>query len=377
MRIFFIIDALIKGGIERRMLELIKTLSKDKKFDIYLISLNERVDYDYVYDLPIKFETIKRKVKKDFCLYVILYKKIKEFRPDIVHSWGSMASLLVAPIAKLLKTKFVNGYIGQAPLNVTLRDPFYVRGLLTFPLSDAIVSNSMAGLKAYRAPSKKSYCIYNGIDFKRFEGLKLISEVKKEILGNDSYKRILIGMLAAFEDRKDYATYINVALRMCKLNDKIYFICIGGGDNLESIKKMVPNDYLDTRIIFLGKRSDVESILQIIDIGVLLTNTKLHGEGVSNAIIEYMASSKPVIATRGGGTDEVIFDDKNGFLVDYAAEDQIIEKIECLLQNETKAKAMGKWGYDFVHEKFDINNASKIYIDLYQKLLSSKFVHQL
>jgi len=370
MKLFIIIDALIKGGTERRMLELVKTLSNDKNFEIYLVSLNDKVDYSYVYDLPIKFEAIERKVKRDISLYRRLYKNVKEFKPDIIHSWGTMSSLLLAPIAKLQGIKFVNGYIGQAPSKVKLSDKFYYRGLLTFPLSDAIVSNSMAGLKSYRAPQKKSFCIYNGIDFKRFENLKDPGNVKEDLFGSKDDTSFVVAMVAAFEDRKDYETYIKVAVKMCSQNASVKFLSIGGGDKFDSIKALVPAALLNTRILFLGKRADVESILQVIDIGVLLTNTTVHGEGVSNSIIEYMASGKPVIATRGGGTDEVVFDEKNGFLVDYAAENQVIEKIEILLRNKERAAAMGKEGYKLVHEKFDAIKMSQNYVDLYERLLN-------
>ena len=369
MKLMVFIDTLIDGGIERRMLELVKTLSKDKTYQIHLITLTDRVDYEYVYTLPIKFEIVKRKTKRDLSLYLTLYKKVKEFKPDIIHSWGSMSSIYLAPIALLQKIKFVNGYIGQAPLKISI--DYRIRNLLTFFISDAIVSNSKAGLHAYDTPEKKSYCIYNGMDFKRFENLKSPVKLKKEILGNENDKSFIVAMVAAFEERKDYDTFVKVAIEVCDSNDSIKFLLIGGGNNLENIVSKIPKKYLNTRILALGRISDIESILQIIDVGILLTNSKVHGEGVSNSIIEYMASSKPVIATRGGGTDEVVFDGKNGFLVDYAADKQIVEKIQKLFENRTMATEMGKNGYDFVHEKFDIVNVSQLYVDLYHKLLGT------
>lgn len=369
MKIMVLIDTLIDGGIERRMLELVKALSNDKNYTIYLISLTDRVDYNYVYELPIKFEIIKRRSRKDLSLYNKLYKRVKDFKPDIIHSWGTMSSVYLAPIAKLQGIKFVNGYIGQAPLRITTND--YIRNLLTFFISDAIVSNSVAGLKAYNAPKDRSICIYNGMDFKRFENLTPCHVIKKEVLGNENDDSFIVAMVAAFEKRKDYDTFIKTAIKLCEINPSIKFLLIGGGNDFESIKNMVPAECLNKRIFMPGRMPNIESILQIIDIGVLLTNSKVHGEGVSNSIIEYMASSKPVIATRGGGTDEVVFDGINGFLVDYAAEQQVIDKIQELFKDRAKAKEMGKKGRDMAIEKFDIVNMSKHYVDLYNKLLSA------
>ena len=364
-----VIDTLIDGGIERRMLELVKTLSKSGDYQIYLITLTDRVDYEYVYTLPIKFEIVKRKTKRDLSIYGKLYKRVKEFKPEIIHSWGSMSSIYLAPIALLQNIKFVNGYIGQAPLKISL--DYRLRNLLTFFISHAIVSNSKAGLKAYSAPEKKSHCIYNGMDFKRFENLKSPAKLKKDILGDENDQNFIVAMVAAFEERKDYDTFVKVAIELCDSNDSIKFLMIGGGNNLDNIISKIPEKYLNTRILAPGRISDIESILQIIDVGVLLTNSKVHGEGVSNSIIEYMASGKPVVATRGGGTDEVVFDGKNGFLVDFAADKQIVESIRKLFSDRKMAAEMGKNGYDFVHKNFDIVNVSQLYVDLYHNLLDT------
>ena len=75
--------------------------------------------------------------------------------------------------------------------------------------------------------------------------------------------------------------------------------------------------------------------MNIFDVGILLTNSMEHrGEGISNSIIEYMALAKPVVATRGGGTNEVVIDGQNGYLIDPFNEDQLIEKIKILVKNK-------------------------------------------
>jgi glycosyltransferase involved in cell wall biosynthesis len=128
-------------------------------------------------------------------------------------------------------------------------------------------------------------------------------------------------------------------------------------------------DAIKDKIIFLGKRSDVESIVNIFDVAVLLTNTEVHGEGISNSIIEYMALSKPVIATRGGGTDEVVIDNKNGYLIDFRSKNQLIEKIEIFINDNDKKLELGTKGNQMVHETFDLKIMTRKYIDAYKKVL--------
>lgn len=127
-----------------------------------------------------------------------------------------------------------------------------------------------------------------------------------------------------------------------------------------------------SKIIFLGKRSDIESIVNTFDVGILLTNTKVHGEGISNSIIEYMALGKPVIATYGGGTNEVVIENQNGYLIDAGNQDQLIKKIETLIENRDQGHDLGKKGKKMAYEKFDLKIMRDHYITIYQKLLKEK-----
>jgi glycosyltransferase involved in cell wall biosynthesis len=255
----------------------------------------------------------------------------------------------------------------DTPVKKNFSNPSWLRAKLSFPLSDVIIGNSNAGLAAYGASLKKSHCIYNGIDLSRFEHLKDKSALRKEIFGNPSSEIFVVGMVAAFEERKDYKTLIKAAISLAT-KDCMRFVLVGNGKNLANIKRSIPA-VLSDRIILTGKRSDVESIIQVFDVGILLTNTKVHGEGISNSIIEYMASAKPVIATRGGGTDEVVIDHETGYLIDPEDEGQLIEKIEMLMKDRVLMREMGKNGYRIVKSKFDLKIMMQNYISVYKELL--------
>jgi glycosyltransferase involved in cell wall biosynthesis len=373
MKILMVIDSLGKGGKERRMLELIKELTKQPgDFDIYLVSLTNTVDYKYVYDLPVKFEILERAHKKGLSIPFKLRKIIKSFKPDIVHSWGTMASVYLAVSNLFSRIPLINGVLADAHANLNLRNKHYLRVKLTTPFSDVFISNSEAGIRSYRTPLRKSACIYNGIDFRRFENLKPMPEIETEVLGNRKEDRIIIAMVATFDERKDYSTLVDAAIKMCPSNKNLVFLLIGNGPTLGPLKNKVPAELIDKQIVFTGRKDDIESILQIIDIGILMTNPDIHGEGVSNSIIEYMASGKPVIASRGGGTDEVIKDGFNGYLVDPKKEDQVKEKLDLLLHNKTLSATLGKNAYKWVREQFDIEKKTQEYINLYDKLSGSK-----
>jgi glycosyltransferase involved in cell wall biosynthesis len=370
MKILMVIDSLGKGGKERRMLELIKGLKKvDDQFDIYLVALTDHVDYDYVYEMQIKFEVLKRKFNKDLTIPFKLKRIISEFKPDIIQSWSTMASVYLSISNLFNRTPMISAVLADAPLHLNLFNKHYFRVKLITPFTSLFISNSKAGILSYKTPRQKSICIYNGIDIKRFENLRPVIGLRKEILGDKSGELFIIAMVATFDERKDFETLVNAAIELCAKNASLVFLLVGKGPTLEQLKKKIPEKLLrDRQIIFTGKRDDIESILQIIDIGVLMTNTENHGEGISNSIIEYMASGKPVLATRGGGTDEVVKDNYNGYLIDPRNENQLKERITNLYNNRNLLRELGENAQKYVWENFDLEKKTTEYIDIYRNL---------
>ena len=209
MKILMVVDSIVKGGKESRMLELVKALSKPgPDYEIYLVSLTNVVEYDYVYDLPIKLEIIERKSKKD--LRVVLVRKIiKTFQPDIIHSWGTMASVYLSMVNLFTgKSRFINRTIADAYQDLNWFDTHYLRVKLTTPFSKVMLANSQAGIKAYKVPVHKTVCIYNGIDLTRFNNLVPAEEIGVSITRAKKRRQFYCCHGRHFEDRKDYDTLI-------------------------------------------------------------------------------------------------------------------------------------------------------------------------
>jgi len=245
----------------------------------------------------------------------------------------------------------VNGVIYHSAQNSDFYDREYFRVKFFTAISDITVSNSQAGLKVFKTSPKKAVCIYNGIDLKRFDNLKSAKDVEQDILKGPKGDRYIATMVAAFANRKDYDTMIDAAVKMCSTNKKAVFLLIGDGENKPRIMQKVPAEMLNKQIYFLGLRDDIESILQISDVGLLISAPC---EGLSNSIIEYMASGRPVIATEGGGTGELVRNGENGFLIENKNSGEIIKKLEILMNDPHLAAMMGENGSKWVRENLDV-----------------------
>jgi glycosyltransferase involved in cell wall biosynthesis len=368
MNVLLFIDNLRAGGKERRCVELLKGLKSSSHINFEIVVMNENIHYQEIFSLNKKIHYLIRKTKKDFSVFHKFYKICKEYKPDIVHCWNDMTAVIAVPTCKLLNIKLVNGMIADTPVRQNIMDKAWLRAKLTFPFSDKIIGNSKAGLTGYGAPGKKSSCIYNGMDLNRFKNLKDPDILRREIFGDKQTKMFIIGMVAAFEQRKDYKTLIRAAVSLVESNDSIRFLLIGNGADFNEMKNSVPVEFTN-KIIFLGKRSDIESIVNLFDVGVLLTNSKVHGEGISNSIIEYMALGKPVIATRGGGTNEVVIDNENGFLINDGDSNQLVQSIQKLINNKNLISQFGSKSSELAYSLFDLRIMTENYIKTYHQVL--------
>ena len=271
-----------------------------------------------------------------------------------------MSAVYAGPVAKILRIKFINAMIAGAPARLTAKRR--IRAMFTFPLSDIIQSNSYAGLEAYNVPQRKRSVVHNGFDFERMTDLKERDKVRAELGIQTEY---VAGMVAGFRYHKDYESLVRAAQKILQERDDVTFVCVGGGPDLKRIRELAQGG---NRIIFTGKRSDVESIINTFDIGILLTDLERHGEGISNSIMEYMAAGKPVIATDGGATRELVIDGETGFLVPQKSPERLAETIEDLLNDDELRKNMGIMAKKRIQTEFDIDRMTREHAKLYDKL---------
>ena len=366
MRITFFIDTLRVGGKERQLVELIKGLSGLKGIVCEVILTDRDVFYTDLFDIDVKVHFIKSRFPKDPMVIKALYDICSLSRPDIIHAWGYPMVLYAWPVARLIGAKIINGAIrNAAPIRPFSELWWYLR--LTIPISDMVIANSQAGLRLCgNSKSDKFRCIPNGVNLEDLVETPSGNVLNELQIGNSK----VVGMVANFADRKDYETPIRAVLELLHRGMDIVFIAVGDGMNLNEAKSLVSDEY-KKRFFFLGRQKDVQRYVEIFDIGVLSTNTKVHAEGISNSIMEYMVMEKPVIATDSGGNRELVKDGSTGYLVPSFSSSDMVDKMAKLLNNKELRLSMGEQGKRRVMEEFSTEKMIGQYFELYQSLIKS------
>lgn len=367
MKILLFTENLRAGGKERRICELLRVLQNDDRFQFEVVLTRENIHYKNFLQSGIPYHIIERKwIKKDPRLFFLFFKAVRLIKPDLIHVWGHMPAVYALPAKFLLGIPMINNEIADAAPG-----KFLIAKQLVFKCSDRIISNTLAGLKSYGAPESKSRVIYNGFDFSRLENLRPIVEIKKNLKIKTPY---LIGMVASFLINKDHHTFIQAAIQLLRIRTDISFICIGDGDST-AWKNMIPLE-LKNFILFPGKQSAVEQTMNACNVGVLTTNVMAHGEGISNALLEFMALGKPVIATDFGGTRELIENQSNGFLIPAFDTESLKEKILYLIDHPEKSFRLGRSARKTVETRFSIKKMTQEFIEEYLRFYPAKELMQ-
>ncbi len=362
IRVVQFIDSLRSGGKERQLVELLKGLARTEGIECELIVMSETTHYTDLYQLDIPVHRLVRTSQRDPVVFWKLYRLLKEIRPDLLHSWGAMCTVYALPAVKVLGIKLVNGFLRNAPPKLGVRDRQWRRSKCTFPLSDAVVANSQAGLRAYNAPEYKSYCMYNGFDFSRITGLEVPGKVRNQYRITTP---LVVGMVATFSDNKDFFTFISAAQRILKTRRDVTFLAVGDGPNRRQCREQVKEKNRPF-ILFPGIIKEVEALVQIFDIGVLCSP---RGEGISNTIMEYMALGKPVVATDCGGNRELVVEGKTGYLLQNRDVKKLSETLLYFLDHPEMAKQFGQAGSRRLRKYFNIEQLTEQHCILYRQLV--------
>jgi len=269
------------------------------------------------------------KTSLPFCREItklMLFLRTLQPRPDIVHCWLLYANLAGSIAARLAGVRLVVTSVRniQSWVDYNYYDPRWQRALecATVPLANAITANAPAVATDYRiftgAPAAKVITVPNGVDLKAFH---FITPEKRQDIRRElgmTADNLLVGTVARLAKEKDFETFLRaLALVHPKLSSLRCFI-VGEGPLRTHLESFALSLRLTDVVQFLGERKDVGDLIQCYD-AFLLTSVI---EGMPNAVMESQLLGVPVVATRAGGTVDLIRDGETGLLApigDYQA----------------------------------------------------------
>jgi glycosyltransferase involved in cell wall biosynthesis len=164
--------------------------------------------------------------------------------------------------------------------------------------------------------------------------------------------------------------FLRAAALIASTNPQVRFVIVGDNNidqqYKEELKELTRRLGLEDRVIFTGFRMDVPDLLAALSIVV---SPSLGLEGLSNSLLESMATGLPVVATRVGGTPEIVEDGESGLLVPPGDPSALAAAISRLLQDRMTAKRLGQSARRQVLSRYSLEQAVASTERLYHDLL--------
>lgn len=188
--------------------------------------------------------------------------------------------------------------------------------------------------------------IYNGIEIGPLPDAAARAEVRARLAVADDC--VVIGTIARLDPVKDLATLIQ-AMRLLARSTKARLVVIGDGLEKATLERLAADTGLADQIVFLGHRDDARVWLGGCD---LYANSSI-SEGISLTVLEAMAAGVPVVATKVGGTPEIV-DDSCGRLVPARDPAALAQALQELAGSAALRQSLGAAARARVEQRFDI-----------------------
>lgn len=367
IKLMHIIHNLEFGGMERGVVNLCNVIDRSK-FIPTICCLKGLGPMKFHLKDDIKVIDMNFPEGKNLTFFSRMYKLLKSEEPNIVHTHNFYSGIYSVISAKLAKIPVIlHGVHGELQIDnknkilTTKVLSLFIDKFLTVSETLSEKFNSATGI-----PKNKIQAILNGINLDKFNKELDIESKKKELGISNNIK--IIGSVGRLVSVKNYSLLIKSFALLLDSHPDTVLLLVGDGPLLNELKELSKALKICDKVIFAGSRDDVAELLKIMDIFVLTSKS----EGMSNTILEAMASKLPVVASDVGNNSALVKTGKNGILVTEYEERNFSEAIGEILSDPVKAKIMGEYGYKQIKNNFSLEKMVTKYEDTYRYCLLQK-----
>jgi sugar transferase (PEP-CTERM/EpsH1 system associated) len=359
------------GGLENGLVNLINHMPEDRYRHV-IICLTDSTDFKQrLHRDNVRVVELHKKPGQDWLSFWRFYQVLKQHGVTLVHT-RNLAALEYQIPAFLAGIKHrVHSEHGWDVFDPdgTNKKYQWLRRFLS-PLVQVFIplSKHLQDYLQYKVniPSKKITRICNGVDAQKFYPgqSKNISECA---FLNESDK-LIIGTVGRMHGVKDQMTLAQAFVSLMQMKpeylDFVRLVMIGDGPLHEQAMQYLDQAQLSHCVWLPGERKDIADLMRAMDIFVLPSIA----EGISNTILEAMATGLPIVATRVGGNPELVESRENGVLVHSKAPEAMAKALDTLIADTEQRKRMGLASRRRVEQQFSIDVMVSNYLAVYNGL---------
>jgi sugar transferase (PEP-CTERM/EpsH1 system associated) len=366
------------GGLENGLVNLINRIPAER-FRHAIVSLTDYSAFrQRIQRSDIPVFALNKPPGNSPATLVRLWRLLRRLRPDIVHTrnLGALEAALPAALAGVPVR--IHGEHGRDvdDLDGTNTRRQIVRRLYKpFVHQYIALSQDLASYLRHkiRVPTSRIAQIYNGVDSERFHpaGERRDSVPHADFAGPGHF---VIGSVGRMQDVKDPLTLARAFARLMETmpgaEQRLRLVMVGDGPLRERVHLALAEAGVAQYAWLPGERNDVARIMRSFDLFVLPSLA----EGISNTILEAMATGLPVLATAVGGNPELIQAGVTGTLVPRDDPESMARAMRAYAESSELCRRHGSEARGAIERKFGLEAMVNAYMAIYDKLLASRRV---
>ncbi len=343
-RVGLVIGQLTYGGAESQLFELARALAAKAAPAagpvVYCLSASSEPFGSRLRDAGVKLEVLPSRGSFDLSRVMALRRALRDDGISVVHAFLFLASGYAYLATRARRgVRLVTSARNCKPEPNPLR-----RAVLraAFRASARVLCNSKEmeryARSYYGAPEGRTVVVLNGVDTGRFD------------LPHREHSGIRIGTVGRIEKQKNLGVFLDAAALVLAERPDARFEIVGDGSLRTHFEAEVEKRGLRGIVSLPGTRGDVPSFYAGLDQFWLTSDY----EGTPNVVLEALASGLPVVATRVGGTPEVVEDGVTGMLVDAGDPVSVAAASLALARDPERSAEMGRRAAVSARERFSI-----------------------
>jgi len=381
-RVVHVIHRLGTGGMENGLVNLINRTPEDR-FTHAIVCLTDAEQFKHRITRPdVPIVQLGHPGGHSFRLYGRLWHALRRLRPSVVHTRNLAALEGQIPASLLPGVARVHGEHGRDVFDLHGTNRKYnllrrsVRPLVHRYIA---VSRDLQRwlIEGLGVPASRVVQIYNGVDnlgFGTAPGARDAARRDALPAGFAPADALIIGTVGRLAEVKDQGTLIQAFATLCARmhghSHRLRLVIVGDGPSRARLEQAVACSGVDQQVWLAGERSDVPGLLRSMDLFVLSSL----GEGISNTLLEAMASELPVVATRVGGNPELIDEGVTGALVQASDPAALAAAMAAYVNDPQRRRSHGAAGRDKVIRQFRWDRCVEQYLGVYDAVLSERRV---
>lgn len=360
VRVAFVIDRLSRAGTETQLLALLRGLDRDR-IEPSLVLL-DGTDAESRALEPANCPVLRLGVTRLGSRAAVaaarrLAREWTARRPDVVQAYFLDSAYVAAAVARWCRVPRVVRVRNNLGYWLTTRHRLLGRAVR--PLIDVTLTNTDSGrdqlVREGCSPGRVAV-IGNGVDLARFDGFAP-PDVTRSL--------VCIGCVANLRPVKNIDGLMRAARLVCGRFPRAVFEVAGDGEQRAELERLRAELSLGDRFILRGPVADVPGFLAGCAVAVLPS----HSEGMSNAVLEYLAAGRAVVATAVGATPALLDGGRCGLLVPPGDEPALADAIGRLLADPGLAADLGASGRRRAEREYSRAAMVRRFEEFYQQLV--------